>query len=42
MAEMFQCVCGFRCVESQVAKTEGSCPKCNKTRADMKAKFQVS
>lgn len=41
MAEMFQCSCGFRCVESQMAKTEGVCPseKCKKPNKAMVAKF---
>lgn len=41
---MFQCACGFRCVESQIAKTEGVCPKesCKKVRKDMAAKYGVN
>ena len=39
MAEMFYCQCGFKCVEGQLAKTEGNCPKCGKGRAELKAKF---
>lgn len=39
--EMFQCSCGFRCVESQIAKTGGACPceKCGKVRKDLAAKY---
>lgn len=42
MADMFQCSCGFRCVEGQLAKTNGACPseKCKKVRKDMAAKYQ--
>jgi len=37
--DIFACVCGFKCVESQIAKTEGACPKCGKRSANMKAKY---
>jgi len=29
------CKCGFKCVEAQLGKTEGYCPKCNEGRADL-------
>jgi hypothetical protein len=35
MDTMFACKCGFKCVETQLAKSEGYCPKCNEGRADM-------
>lgn len=35
----FACACGFKCVEGQVAKTEGACPKCGKRTASMKTKY---
>lgn len=36
MAEnIYQCKCGFKCVESQLGKSEGYCPKCNEGRADL-------
>lgn len=28
--DMFMCSCGFKCIEIQLAKTEGKCPKCGK------------
>jgi hypothetical protein len=42
MSEMFFCKCGFKCVEGQLAKTDGKCPKCSKQRADMKSKYEVA
>ena len=33
------CSCGFKCVESQLAKSEGACPKCGLRTADNKVKF---
>jgi len=36
--QMFQCKCGFKCVEGQLAKSEGYCPKCNEGREDLVAK----
>ncbi len=39
MSEMFYCKCGFKCVEGQLAKTDGKCPVCKKERPDMKAKY---
>jgi len=40
MAEnFFGCACGFKCVESQLAKTDGACPKCGKRTEQNKAKF---
>jgi hypothetical protein len=36
---MFACKCGFKCDETQLAKTDGDCPKCKKTNAAMKAKY---
>lgn len=42
MAEMFYCKCGFKCVEGQLAKTDGDCPKCKGSRADMKLKYKVN
>lgn len=42
MAEnYFACACGFKCVEGQLAKTEGACPKCGKRTEQNKAKFGV-
>lgn len=32
---MFQCKCGFKCVDTQLSKSEGYCPKCNEGRSDM-------
>lgn len=37
--EMFACVCGFKSVESQLAKTEGACPKCGRRTAKNKEKY---
>ncbi len=37
--EMFFCECGFKCVEGQLAKTGGECPRCKKGRADLKARY---
>jgi hypothetical protein len=40
MAEnVFGCACGFKCVDSQLAKSEGACPKCGLRTVDNKAKF---
>ena len=39
MENYFTCGCGFKCVEGQLAKTEGACPKCGKRTASNKAKF---
>lgn len=36
---IFQCKCGFKCVESQLAKSEGACPSCKQTRKDMSTKY---
>lgn len=36
---IFGCACGFKCVESQLAKTSGACPKCGKRTESMKLKF---
>lgn len=37
----YYCKCGFKCVEGQLAKTDGACPKkdCQTKRKDMAAKF---
>lgn len=37
----FHCKCGFKCVEGQLAKTDGKCPKvsCQHGRKDMIEKF---
>lgn len=35
----FGCSCGFRCVESQVAKTMGACPKCGRRSVAMRTKY---
>lgn len=35
MAEMYICKCGFQCVEGQLGKSEGYCPKCGNGRADL-------
>ena len=37
--EIYACVCGFKCVESQLAKTEGACPKCGRRSAKNKEKY---
>lgn len=39
MGDMFFCSCGFKCVEGQLAKSGGKCPKCAKGRKDMTDKF---
>jgi hypothetical protein len=41
MSEMFFCKCGFKCVEGQLAKSEGNCPKCGKGNATLKEKYKV-
>ncbi len=28
--ELFVCKCGFKCVQSQLYKTDGNCPVCGK------------
>lgn len=39
MAEnIYQCKCGFKCVESQLSKSEGYCPKCQEGREDIVSK----
>jgi hypothetical protein len=35
----FTCACGFKCVEGQLAKTSGACPRCGKRTESMKLKF---
>lgn len=35
----FYCKCGFKCVEGQLAKSDGKCPKCGKANAAMSAKY---
>jgi len=37
----YACKCGFKCVEGQLAKTDGNCPKCGKGTQAMKDKFKV-
>ncbi len=37
----FGCACGFKCVESQLAKTQGACPKCGKRTKEMKARYSA-
>lgn len=39
--QMFFCACGFKCVEGQLAKSAGKCPKCGKGNQAMKAKYEV-
>lgn len=39
METYFGCACGFKCVEGQLAKTDGACPKCGRRSIDMKAKY---
>jgi len=39
MEQYFMCACGFKCVEGQIAKTEGACPKCGKRTVTMKTKY---
>lgn len=36
---LFACRCGFKCVESQTAKTDGYCPKCGLGRPDLTQKY---
>lgn len=33
--EIVACSCGFKCVKSQLYKTDGLCPKCNKNYAKL-------
>lgn len=40
MEQYFACKCGFKCVEGQLAKTDGKCPKCGKGSSAMLAKFK--
>jgi len=40
MSEMFGCPCGFKCVEIQLAKTGGVCPKCGKGTQATKDKYK--
>jgi len=37
--QIFGCACGFKCVESQLAKSEGACPRCGKRTTEQKAKY---
>lgn len=37
--QIFACNCGFKCCESQLAKSEGACPKCGRRTAQNKAKY---
>jgi len=37
--EMFACSCGFKCVDTQLAKSEGACPKCGKRTTKNKDKY---
>ncbi len=39
METYYGCKCGFKCVESQLAKTEGACPKCGARSGAMKEKY---
>jgi hypothetical protein len=36
---IYQCKCGFKCVESMLSKTEGYCSVCKEGRADMLEKY---
>ncbi len=36
---MYACKCGFKCVDTQLAKSEGFCPRCGEGREDMTTKF---
>jgi hypothetical protein len=38
----FACSCGFKCVEGQLAKSDGACPKCGKRTVAMKEKYDSS
>ena len=38
----FACACGFKCVEGQLAKSEGACPKCGRRTAAMKTKYDAT
>jgi len=37
--EMYACKCGFKCVISQLAKSDGFCPKCGEGRSEHIEKF---
>lgn len=39
---LYACVCGFKCVESQLAKSQGACPSCGKRSLANKEKYQDS
>jgi len=39
MDNIFYCSCGFKCVEGQLAKSAGKCPKCQKGRTDLVSKY---
>ncbi len=33
---IYSCACGFKCIQSQLSKTKGACPKCGKRIKAMK------
>jgi hypothetical protein len=37
---MFACACGFKCDETQLAKSAGTCPKCGKGTQALKDKYK--
>lgn len=37
--ELFVCKCGFKCVEGQLAKSDGFCPKCGNGQPDKVSKY---
>ncbi len=39
---LFGCRCGFKCVESQLAKSDGYCPVCGEGRPDLVARHDRS
>lgn len=40
MSEVYWgCTCGFKSVESQLAKTAGACPKCGRRTAANRSKY---
>jgi len=39
---IYQCKCGFKCVESMLAKTQGYCPVCKEGRKDNIEKYATT
>ena len=42
MDSYYYCECGFKCVEGQLSKSKGACPKCGSIRADMAEKHKFT